>query len=80
MNSIVLIRFLNLFFAQIFGFPGVILSACFIIVCMARKESFGVPYLMPFSPIKQESLADSLLVMPKKALSHTTNSLYGEEN
>ena len=79
MNSIVLIRFINLLSARIFGFPGVILSACFIIVCRAKKESFGVPYLLPFSPIKQKSLDDSLLVLPKKALTHTTNSLYEEE-
>lgn len=76
MNSVVLLRFINLLLAQFFGFPGVILSACFIIVCMARRESFGVPYLIPFAPIKPQSLSDSLVVLPKSALCHTDNSLY----
>ena len=79
MNSVVLMRFLSLICAQFFGFPGVILSACFITVCMARKESFGVPYLLPFAPIKPTSLEDSLFVLPKDALLHTTNSLYENE-
>ena len=79
MNSIIIVRFINLIFAQLFGFPGVILSACFITVCMAKKESFGIPYLMPFSPIKPKSLDDTLIVLPKKALTPTTNSLYEEE-
>ena len=76
MNSLVLIRFINLIFAQLLGFPGVILSACFITVCMAKKESFGVPYLMPISPIKTKGLSDTLIALPKTALSHTKNSLY----
>ena len=81
MNSVVLLRFFNLVLAQLFGFPGVILSICFIAVCMARRESFGVPYLMPFSPIKPKSLSDALIVLPKSALNHTSNSLYeNEEN
>ncbi len=76
MNSLVLLRFFNLIFAQLLGFPGVILSACFITVCMAKKESFGVPYLMPISPIKAKGLTDTLIVLPKAALNHTQNSLY----
>ena len=76
MNSLVLLRFTNLIFAGLLGFPGVILSLCFITVCMARRESFGVPYLMPLSPVRTKSLTDSLVVLPKSALSHTENSLY----
>ena len=79
MNSVVLLRFINLILAGLFGFPGVILSACFITISMARRESFGVPYLLPFSPIKPESLSDSLIVIPKSALKHTYNSLYENE-
>lgn len=76
MNSTVIIRFINLILAQIFGFPGIILSACFITAGLARKESFGVPYLMPFAPIKPKGLYDSLFTLPKSALNNTENALY----
>ncbi len=76
MNSFVLIRFINIILAQIFGFTGIILSACFILSCMARKESFGVPYLMPISPLKPGGIFDTIISIPKKALKHTTNSIY----
>lgn len=77
MNSFVIIRFINLILAQIFGFPGVILSVCFICACLARKESFGVPYLMPLSPIKLKGIYDTLFCIPKQALTDTEDSLYG---
>lgn len=82
MNSTVLIRLINLILAQLLGFPGIILSACFITACMARKESFGVPYLLPISPIKPKGLYDTLISDPIKAIQHTENSLYesGEQN
>lgn len=80
MNSAVIIRFINLLLAQSFGFPGIILSICFICACLARKESFGVPYLMPFTPIKPKGLCDTLISLPKSALSHTTTALYGKDN
>ena len=79
MNSVVILRFFNLIMAQIFGFPGVILSACYITVAMAKKESFGIPFLFPFSPIKPSGLTDSLIVLPKEALQHTSHSLYNSE-
>ena len=79
MNSTVLFRFINLILAKLLGFPSVILSLCFIFVCLTKKESFGVPYLLPFSPLKAKGLADSLITIPKSALSHTETSLYNKE-
>ena len=76
MNSMVIIRFINLILAQILGFPGVILSICFIAVCLSGKESFGIPYLLPISPIKLRGINDTLISIPQKALEHTNNSLY----
>lgn len=76
MNGIVIIRIINLILAQFFGFPGITLSACFFLIGLCCKESFGIPYFMPFSPIKVQSLCDSLVVMPKEALKHTVTSLY----
>lgn len=79
MNSFVLIRFINLFLAAVLGFPGIILSACFILVCLAKKESFGVPYLLPIAPIKVKGLTDSVITIPKEALNHPESSLYNKE-
>lgn len=76
MNGIVIIRIINLILAQFFGFPGITFSICFFLIGLCCKESFGIPYFMPFSPIKVQSLSDSLVVMPKEALRHTSTSLY----
>ena len=80
MNSIVIIRLINLFLAEIFGFPGIIVSFCCIVISLAEKESFGVPYLLPFSPIKPRIFYDSLFSFPKKALYDTQNSIYNNED
>lgn len=79
MNSMVLLRFINLICAQVLGFPGVILSILFLAINLASKESFGVPYLLPISPIKPTGLSDTLIAVPKSALMHTDNSLYNKE-
>lgn len=76
MNSFVILRFANLFLAQFLGFPGVILSICFLCVSLAKKETFGIPYLYPLSPLRLKGLKDSLLVLPKTALKTPQNSLY----
>lgn len=76
MNSIVLVRFLNIFAAKIFGFPGIVLSLCIIASAMCKKESFGVPYLMPISPVKPNSLNDSLFSLPQNAIKKVKNSIY----
>lgn len=80
MNSIVIARFINIILAKFFGFPGIILSFCFITVCLVRKESFGVPYMLTLSPITAKGLCDSLIAIPKKALKDTKDSLYTERD
>ncbi len=76
MNGQVLLRFANIILADVLGFPGVVVSVCFLLCTLCSKESFGVPYLLPFSPISIDGLCDSLSVMPKKALGHVKNSIY----
>lgn len=79
MNSLVLVRFINIFLARIFGFPGIILSLCFILSAICRKESFGVPFLMPIVPLKPSGLGDTVIALPKQALKHVTSSIYGSQ-
>jgi len=69
MNSLMLIRLLNMFLANILGFEGVALSLGFLLVYLCRRESFGVPYFTPFAPFEKKSfLYDGLIMQPKKAL------------
>lgn len=75
MNSIVLIRFLNLLLSKFFGFAGIMLSIVFFTAELCKKESFGVPYLTPFSPLSKRGFADGIFLFPKKALSNTTSEL-----
>ena len=80
MNSIVLVRFANLFLARLFGFSGIVLSFVFIFCCICSKESFGVAFFSPFSPIKPGGLTDAILTLPKKAIGHTTSTLYTKKD
>ena len=51
-DSSVLIRFLLLILAGIFGIYGIMAGAFLIIVHLCSLTSFGEPYLYPFSPFK----------------------------
>lgn len=79
MNSTVLVRFLNLFAARLFGAAGIALSLVTLIVHLCGKASFGVPYMLPFVPVRPQGLNDSIFMRPKKALKHATDELKGEK-
>lgn len=68
MYATVLLRFLFLIAAGLFGLPGVFLGLVLLIVLTANLESFGVPYLSPLSPLRIKGLEDFLLAIPKKTL------------
>lgn len=68
MYSTVLLRFLFLFAAELFGFPGLLLGLGLLLALTARMESFGAPYLSPLSPPHPRGLEDFLLAIPKKTL------------
>lgn len=68
MNSIVLIRFIILIVTKLLGFEGIVISCAFLIIYLCKKESFGVPYFTPFSPLSKKGVLDSILSVPKKAL------------
>jgi spore germination protein KA len=79
MNSLVFIRFLNIFAAKMFGFSGIMISVVFFAAELCKKQSFGVSYLTPFSPISKRLFADGVLVFPKKALSNTDTQIKKEK-
>ncbi len=76
MNSIMLVRLLNLIAAKLFGIEGIVISVTFLFIALCRKESFGIPYLSPFTPINPKGLTDAVLTVPKEALSHAENEIY----
>lgn len=68
MYATVLLRFLFLFAAELFGFPGIALGLVLLISLTAQMDSFGAPYLSPLSPLHPRGLEDFLLAIPKKTL------------
>lgn len=75
MNSTVLIRLVNLVAAKIFGVFGIALCFTCLVFALCAKDSFGVPYMYPFSPASVKGLIDSLVLLPKKALLQSTSEL-----
>ena len=80
MNSIVLIRFANLFLAKMFGFLGIIVSFVFIATTICSHESFGIAFFSPFSPIKPKGLTDAVVTLPKRAIKHSTSAIYTKKD
>lgn len=68
MYATVLLRFVFLVSAGLFGLPGMALAATVVLSTLAATESFGVPYLSPLSPLHPKGLQDVLLALPKKTL------------
>lgn len=68
MYATVLLRFLFLFAAELFGLPGIALGIVLLVALTAQMDSFGAPYLSPLSPLHPRGLEDFLLAIPKKTL------------
>ena len=68
MYATVLLRFLFLFAAELFGFPGIALGIILLVALTSQMDSFGAPYLSPLSPMHLRGLEDFLLAIPKKTL------------
>ena len=77
MNSTVLVRFINIFAARMFGLVGIAASLAFILVRLCGKTSFGVPYMLPFAPVDEGIFRDSVIMNPRKALKESTKELKG---
>ena len=75
MNSAVLLRFVNLVAARLFGLVGIALSLALLIIRLCRKTSFGVPYMSPFAPVSTEGFSDTVFVNPGKALKNSEGEL-----
>lgn len=63
-NVIRLIRFPIILLAGFWGFYGIMLAFCFILIHLLRQSSLGAPYLAPFYPPRLKDMRDSLIRMP----------------
>ncbi|QUW23848.1 spore germination protein [Sporosarcina sp. Marseille-Q4063] len=63
-NVIRVIRFPLIVFAGLWGFYGIMLGLCFILVHLLRQSSLGSPYTAPFYPPRLLDWRDSLIRLP----------------
>ncbi len=63
-NSIRFLRFPFLFFANLWGFVGVLFCSCLLLTHMIRLTSLGRPFLEPFYPPRYRDLKDSFIRLP----------------
>jgi Bacillus/Clostridium GerA spore germination protein len=60
-NTIRLLRFPFLLFAELWGLLGIVVSFCFLITHLIRLTSLGRPYLEPLYPPRGSDLKDAFL-------------------
>lgn len=76
MNSTVLVRLINIFLARFFGIVGIAVSAVFLLSHLAGKDSFGMPYMMPFSVPSASGSRDGLVMNPAKAIKNSSGEMH----
>jgi spore germination protein KA len=59
-----LLRILFLVASNMFGVLGIAVLTAMIGIYLCNKESFGIPYLTPFSPLTIEDLKDTVIMVP----------------
>ncbi|MDP4089271.1 MAG: spore germination protein [Bacillota bacterium] len=68
--SIRVLRFGMMILAGTLGLYGMFLGIFFILIHMAKLQSFGVPYLSPVAPLNINSLKDVLIRAPRWAMTN----------
>lgn len=63
-NAIRLIRFPIIILAGFWGFYGIMLAFCFILIHLLRQSSLGAPYMSPLYPPRVREMRDSVIRMP----------------
>ncbi|GLC89086.1 spore germination protein [Lysinibacillus piscis] len=63
-NVVRLIRFPIILLAGYWGFYGIMLAFCFLLIHLLRQSSLGAPYLSPFYPPRFKDMRDSIIRMP----------------
>lgn len=68
-NTIRLLRFPFLIFAQLYGLLGIVLCFCFLTTHLLRLTSLGRPFLVPVYPPRSRDLKDAIIRFPFSTLS-----------
>lgn len=75
MNINVPLRFANLLLARVFGFLGIAVGVMLLLTLVCSEKSFGVPFMSPFAPFKNNLFRDGLTMDPALALSMENEEL-----
>lgn len=67
-NSLRLYRIIFMFGGAFMGIVGVVIIFIFFLTKITSIKSFGKPYLMPYSPVDNNGLKDSIIKAPVKKL------------
>lgn len=78
MNSTVLVRLINILLARMFGVVGIAVSFAYLLAHLSGKDSFGTPYMMPFSVPSSSPSTDALIVNPAQALKNSSGEIKTE--
>ncbi|NMA72534.1 MAG: spore germination protein, partial [Firmicutes bacterium] len=63
-----IIRFPLMFLAASFGLFGLAFGWNIILIHLCTLESFGIPYLSPYAPLKLRDMKDAILRLPLWAM------------
>lgn len=69
-NTIRILRFPFILFAQMWGLLGIFLCAIIVVTHLLRLTSLGMPYLVPFYPLRPKSLTDTMIRPPYSIFHH----------
>lgn len=72
-----ILRFPLLLLSGAFGLYGIAMGSIFILIHLAKLESFGVPYLSPIAPLRIHELKDILIRAPKWRMERLPASITG---
>ena len=77
--SIRYFRLISIFLSAFFGLYGVFISLIFLITKLCSIDSFGYPYMAPFSPFIKEEMKDTFVKVKRKKKSYR-NILLAKKN
>ncbi|WP_028777992.1 spore germination protein [Shimazuella kribbensis] len=63
-TAIRILRFPLMVLSALFGIVGISVGLLFILIHLCRLESFGTPFLAPFSPLRMKDLKDTFVRFP----------------
>lgn len=79
-NTIRLLRFPFLIFAEIWGLLGIVLCFGFLLTHLIRLTSLGRPFMEPLYPLRMKDLKDAVVRLPFKQLSERPGYLRTEKS